>query len=200
MTEDLFVSLGDIVRETLARQWRWILAGGLLAIVLGGISILAPLVTSVAVSVLVGWLLILGSGLLLASALRERDFWPTAWRATLAAFWIVAGVWMVIEPRSGTIGLTAVLVAWFWADGAVRMVGAVLYPWLPDRLWIAFGGVLSIILGALIWADFPSSADWAIGLLVGVNLLFYGANLVALGLVGRRLAHGERARLTPRPA
>jgi uncharacterized membrane protein HdeD (DUF308 family) len=193
-------SIPQPIRERMERNWKWFVAGGLLAVVLGAIAIIVPPVASVATSILVGWLLVFASAFVLTSAFQEHGFWPIAGRVLLAALYVFAGVWLLVAPLEGTITLTVVLVAWFFVDGAFRLAAALMRPGLPGRGWIAAGGALSILLGVLIWIDFPSSAAWAIGLLVGINLLFYGLNLLMLGFTSRQLAHRGTLRLEPRHA
>jgi uncharacterized membrane protein HdeD (DUF308 family) len=189
----------ETLRERLAQHWKWLLAGGVLAVVLGAIAIIVPPIASVATATFVGWLLIIGAGFVVASAFQERRFWPIALRILLALLWVWAGFWLLAAPLTGTITLTFVLIAWLLADGVMRIVGALLDRDHPSRAWFALGGVLSIVLAVLIWLDFPSSAAWAIGLLVGVNMLFFGATMISLGWTGRQLSR-TGLRLTPSPA
>jgi uncharacterized membrane protein HdeD (DUF308 family) len=193
-------TIPEPIRERMERNWKWFVAGGVLALILGAIAIIVPPVASVATAILIGWLLVIGSAFVLSSAFQVHGFWPVAGRVLLAALYVFAGVWLLVAPLEGTITLTVVLVAWFFVDGAFRLAGALMQRDLPGRGWIAAGGALSILLGVLIWIDFPSSAAWAIGLLVGINLLFYGVNLLMLGWEGRELAHRGALRLEPRHA
>jgi uncharacterized membrane protein HdeD (DUF308 family) len=193
-------SVADPIRERMERNWKWLVAGGVLALVLGAIAIVVPPVASVATSILIGWLLVIASAFVLTSAFQEHGFWPVAGRVLLAALYVFAGVWLLVAPLEGTITLTVVLVAWLFVDGAFRLVAALMQPRAPGRGWLAAGGALSILLGILIWIDFPSSAAWAIGLLVGINLLFSGVNLLMLGFASRQLAHRGTLGLEPRHA
>ncbi len=200
MPVPLAIALPEPARETVERNWKWIVASGVLAIVLGSVAILVPPIASVTTSILIGWLLIFAAAFVSASAFQERRFWPILVRILLAALYLVAGVFLLVAPLTGTITLTFVLVAWLWVDGAFRIVGAIMQRDAPGRGWLTAGGVLSILLGILVWVDFPSSAAWAIGLLVGINLLFWGINLIVLGFAGRELAEGHVIRLEPRHA
>ena len=116
----------------------------------------------------------------------------SGWRLLISVLTIVAGAFILIAPLTGTITLTVVLVAWLWAVGVTRLMAW----WMTrraERSWLtAVNGALSIALGVLIWADFPDSATWAIGLLVGIELLFAGSSLIMTALFGRRLARAAR--------
>jgi uncharacterized membrane protein HdeD (DUF308 family) len=118
-------------------------------------------------------------------------------RALLAVLYVVAGIWLIAAPLEGTITLTFVLVVLFMVEGTLRVAGAVADRDMPARGWQIASGVLTLLVGLLIWIDFPSSAAWAIGLLVGVNLIMWGWGMLGLAAIGRRLAgHGGR---TPHP-
>ena len=184
---------GDLaarLREEIARHWKLLLAIGILCDIVGVYSILVPIVTSISVTVLVGWALVVGGIVQLGHALR-RDLtwsWDDAWRLLACGLTIVAGVWILLAPLTGTVTLTVVLVAWFWAIGVLRLMA-----WWKlrrvERSWIVgVNGAASLLLGILIWANLPSSTTWAIGLLVGIELLFAGSGLIMAALAGRRLA------------
>jgi uncharacterized membrane protein HdeD (DUF308 family) len=99
-----------------------------------------------------------------------------------AALTLLLGLLLVIFPRSGTLTLTLLLAAWFFASGALLLLSAMRRSGRPGAGLTTLNGALSLLLGILIVADLPSSADWAIGLLVGINLVFWGARtLLAAG-------------------
>ena len=178
------------VREETARHWKLLLAIGLLCDFAGVYSILVPIVASISVTVLVGWVLLF-AGIVEFGHVLRRDptwSWDTAWQLLVSVLTIVAGAWILIAPLTGAITLTVVLVAWFWAIGVTRLLA-----WWRmrrvERSWtIGLNGAISLLLGILIWADLPSSATWAIGLLVGIELLFAGSGLIMTALAGRQLA------------
>jgi uncharacterized membrane protein HdeD (DUF308 family) len=178
------------LREETARHWKLLLAVGILCDIVGVYSILVPIVASISVTVLVGWALLVGGIVQLVHALR-RDLawsWDDAWRLLVCGLTIAAGAWILLAPLTGTVTLTVVLVAWLWAIGVLRLMAW----WKMRRVegsWITgVSGAASVILGILIWAELPSSATWAIGLLVGIELLFAGSGLIIAALAGRRLA------------
>jgi uncharacterized membrane protein HdeD (DUF308 family) len=98
-----------------------------------------------------------------------------------------------LQARTGTVTLTFVLIAWFWAIGVTRLIAW----WEMRRVehsWtVLLNGLLSLVLGILIWADFPDSSAWAIGLLVGIELLFAGSALIMMAFAGRQLAKSAAA-------
>lgn len=104
----------------------------------------------------------------------------------LGCLYAAAGLYLLLLPVSGTITLTVVLVAFLFAGGVTRLITAWRAWGMEGTGWLAFAGVVSIALGILIWADLPSSATWAIGLLIGIELLFGGWDLIFLALLARR--------------
>lgn len=181
------------LREETARHWKRLLTIGILCELVGIYSIFVPIVASISVTVLVGWVLLVGGVVQLGHMLRRELAWAwdVAWRLLVAVLTIVAGAWILLAPLTGAITLTVVLVAWFWAIGVTRLLA-----WWRmrgvERSWInGLNGALSVLLGVFIWADLPSSATWAIGLLVGIELLFAGAGLVMAALAGRQLARSR---------
>jgi uncharacterized membrane protein HdeD (DUF308 family) len=180
--------LAERVREETARHWKLLLTIGILCSIVGAYSILVPIVASISVTVLVGWALLVAGIIQFAHVLR-RDLhwsWTVAWGVLISLLTIAAGVWILLAPLTGTITLTVVLVAWFWALGVTRLIA-----WWEirhvERSWVVgLNGVASLVLGILIWADLPSSADWAIGLLVGINLVLWGVRALYGAAVLRR--------------
>jgi uncharacterized membrane protein HdeD (DUF308 family) len=166
------------------------LAIGVGSILVGLFAILAPAVASISVTILVGWALVVGGAIQLVQVVRRGGYRQALWSIVTAVLAVIAGIWILVAPLTGAITLTVVLVAWFWAMGLVRLFGWWQARSLPGGWMLAVQGVIAIVLGALIWAELPSSATWAIGLLVGIELLVAGASFLAAALEGRRLARG----------
>jgi uncharacterized membrane protein HdeD (DUF308 family) len=183
--------LAERLREESARRWKLLLTIGILCTIVGAFSIFVPIVASISVAVLVGWVLLVAGIVQLGHVLRRdlRWSWTVAWTVLIALLTIAAGVWILLAPLTGAITLTVVLVVWFWVIGVTRLMA-----WWRmrhiGRSWVVgLNGAVSLLLGILIWADLPDSSTWAIGLLVGIELLFAGSGLIMAALAGRRLAH-----------
>ena len=141
--------LAERLREETARHWKLLLAIGLLCDLAGVYSILVPIVASISVTVLVGWVLLF-AGIVEFGHVLRRDptwSWDTAWQLLVSVLTIVAGAWILIAPLTGAITLTVVLVAWFWAMGVTRL----LVWWRMrrvERSWIiGLNGAISLVLG-----------------------------------------------------
>jgi uncharacterized membrane protein HdeD (DUF308 family) len=106
-----------------------------------------------------------------------------------AVLTLVVGLYLVLFPLEGAVSLTLLLVIWFAGTGGLELYGAYQLRGLPGAGWLLFNGVVSVILAVLIATSLPSSAAWAIGLLVGINLVFWGMRaLVAATILKRALA------------
>jgi uncharacterized membrane protein HdeD (DUF308 family) len=177
-----------LTSEERKRARRVLLAVAVLALIAGALSIVIPAVTSVTMTIFIGWVLVFAGATTAINAVSSRS----GWRGLEAVLAIVAGLYLLALPLSGTITLTFVLAVWLFANGVTSLAvggrGGPMESWAGDRAIAVLGGVLSMLLGVLIAVELPSSAAWATGLLVGVNLLFWGVRaFVAASLLPRRL-------------
>jgi uncharacterized membrane protein HdeD (DUF308 family) len=158
------------IGEAIRRARRWFVVAGVLALTLGIVAAAVPIIASVAVTILIGWVLVAAGAVEGAHAISRR----VALRGLDALLTLIAGLYLLIFPLSGTVTLTFILAVWLCASGVLSLIAAARRPDAPDITVTAVGGVLSIILGILIAVSLPSSAGWAIGLLVGIDLIFWG--------------------------
>ena len=166
--------------DELRRMRRWLLIAGVLSLIAGIFAIVLPNVASVATAIFIGWLLVFTSALYLVDALAgRRDRTRLALRLLMAALTFAAGLYLLVAPLDGTFTLTVMLVLWFVAVGVARLVIGITGQGLPGAGWLMLSGALSLLLGLLIALQLPDSAAWAIGLLVGVELIFTGTALIA---------------------
>jgi uncharacterized membrane protein HdeD (DUF308 family) len=181
-------ALDQQTREGLARSWKVLMAVGLVAIFTGCFAILVPAVASVGTAIFVGWVLIFISAALTAAAFTAHSIGTVALRLLWALLTFLAGLWLVIEPDNGTLTLTVVLGIYFVLMGASRLAVAFAARGRQNAGLLGLSGAAGLLVGILILAKLPSSADWAIGLLVGIDLIFAGWTLTAAALLGRDLS------------
>jgi uncharacterized membrane protein HdeD (DUF308 family) len=181
-------SLDPEVREGLSRSWKTLMTIGIAAVVLGCIAILVPAVAAVGTAIFIGWLLLVLSGILFAAAFSAHSMGTVAVRIAWALLTLLVGVWLIVEPHRGTLTLTLVLGIYFLFMGLTRITIAFLARGEPNAGWLGLSGVAGLLIGILVLAKFPSSADWAIGLLVGIDLIFAGWTLTSVALLGKELA------------
>jgi uncharacterized membrane protein HdeD (DUF308 family) len=155
------------------------MVAGVLSLLLGLVAIVVPAVATVATAIFIGWILVIASGYLAFDAFAVRHRGRTVLRLLLAVVTFAFGLYLLVAPLHGTFTLTVMLVIWFVAVGVARLVAGLAELGVLGAGMTALTGVLDLVLGILI-AELPSSADWAIGLIVGVDLLFSGIVLISL--------------------
>ena len=181
------------LRAGLARSWKALMTIGIIAIVIGCIAILVPAVASVGTAIFIGWILVIAGAFLVAAAFSARTVGSLLLRLLWAAITVIVGLWLIVEPHNGTLTLTFVLGVYFLFMGITRITVAFIGRGQPNAGWVGLSGVLGLLIGILVLAKFPSSADWAIGLLVGIDLIFAGWTLTSIALAGKELARGGAA-------
>ena len=149
-------------------------------ILLGILSIVAPRASGMTVGVMVGIFL------LLSGILRTTFAWiATSWGSMILRFLlgilaIVGGGVMIFQPKTGLQAITMVAIAYFLADGVIQILSALRLPPGAGGIWVMAGGALSILLGVLIWRQWPVSGETAVGILVGIKLIMDGIVMVAV--------------------
>ena len=181
-------SLDPEVREGLSRSWKALMFVGVAAIVLGCIAILVPAVASVGTAIFIGWLLLIVGAFMIAGAFSAHSVGTLLWRMLWAILTVIVGLWLIVEPHNGTLTLTLVLGIYFLFMGLTRITIAFIARGEPNAGWLGLSGVAGLVIGILVLAKFPSSADWAIGLLVGIDLIFAGWTLTSVAMLGKELA------------
>jgi uncharacterized membrane protein HdeD (DUF308 family) len=179
------------VREGLARSWKGLMMIGVFAIFVGCIAIVVPAVASVGTAIFIGWILVIAGGFLIAAAFSAHSIGTVLLRLLWAALTVIVGVWLIAEPHNGTLTLTLVLGIYFLFMGLTRIAVAFGGRGQPGAGLVGLSGVAGLLIGILVLAEFPSSADWAIGLLVGIDLIFAGWTLTSVALVGKGLARAS---------
>ena len=171
--------------EALSRNWGWLLALGILMIILGVVAMAAPVVATIAIQVMLGWLLVI-SGI----AEGIHAFMVKEWRGFLlellsAVLYLGVGLLLLVDPLKGAVALTLILAVFLLVEGIFKIITALRVREHRGWGWLLASGIVSVVLGVMIWAQWPASGLWVIGLLVGIQLLFTGWSLVMLALVAR---------------
>lgn len=169
----------------------WFLTYGIIMAVLGLISIAAPGLATLAVGLSVGWLLLIGGAFGLVAVFSASREMPGFWWNLLASLvYILAGLSLLTRPIAGVLTLTIILAAYLLASGVCRIIQAFEYRGtLPGAWgWVLFSGIVDLVLAFLIMSGLPGTAVWAIGLMVGINLLMLGVAIVMAALAVRKAA------------
>jgi uncharacterized membrane protein HdeD (DUF308 family) len=195
MNQPDFSSAQRAVADAMREHWVLFLVEGIILVLLGMLAIVIPLLASLAVTILVGSLFLVSGVVGLVTTFWAKGvpgFW---WSLVSAIIAVGAGVVLLAWPISGTVSLTLVLIAFFIVEGVASiMYGIEHRKEASSRAgWIIASGVIDLILAAIIFSDLPGSAAWAIGLLVGINMIFGGTSLIAMALGARAQPGGSPA-------
>ena len=191
MTQDAGNEIRKLKSEMKAaarEHWKAFLIEGILLVVLGLAAIIVPPLASLAVTIFVGWMFLISGVAGLALTFWARGvpgFW---WALISAVLAIIAGGVLLAQPVQGVYALTLVIGVYFVAEGVATIMYALEHRReLSERwLWLLIAGMFDILISFMIIAGLPGSAEWAIGLLVGINLVFGGASLIGLALAARQ--------------
>ncbi len=181
------------VATSLHKHWGLYLAEGIILVILGGAAIIIPPIATFAVEILLGWIfLICGiAGLITTFWMRQAPgFW---WSLISAIIAIAAGIVLLVWPLNGILSLTLVLIVFFIVEGVASIMFALEHKReLSGRWgWMLVNGITDLILAAIILAGLPGTVAWALGLLVGIDMVFGGMALIAMALHARDTGPGQ---------
>ena len=182
--------MGRAFAGAIHEHWGLFLTEGIILVILGIAAIALPPIATLAFTIIIGWVFLISGVVGLFTTFWARHvpgFW---WSLISAIIGIAAGVVLLLWPITGTLSLTLVLIAFFFIEGIVSIMYAIEHRnQLTGRWgWMLVSGIIDLILAGIIFAGLPETAVWALGLLVGINMLFGGAALIAMALAARHPA------------
>ena len=187
----------------LRRQWWLFFALGLASIIVGILAISFAFIATMAKVVVFGVLLLIAGITEVIHSFMARNMRSFALHLLAAALYLLVGFFMIEDPVRAAAVLTLLLAAFFLVGGVLRILFS-LGANFPGWPWVLLNGVVDLILGALIWSEWPESSLWVIGLFVGIDLIFSGWSWVMLGLIVKETkphaAHPESKESTSVPA
>jgi uncharacterized membrane protein HdeD (DUF308 family) len=185
------------LREPIKKVSGWGIAFAILIILAGFVAIALPFESGVAIAIVIGWLLVISGVFHLADAFHSKGAGAVIWRVLIGLVFIVGGIDIAFFPLRGLFTLTFVLGIILVVQGVISIVSY----WGHRRMhgvgWILFNGLVSVLLGGLIWYDGPGAAVWIIGTLVGIHLIFNGITRLMIWSAVRKAVSGSGA---PAPA
>jgi uncharacterized membrane protein HdeD (DUF308 family) len=180
----------EAMRDTVKRYSLWYLIQGVLLVVAGILAVIYPVLSSVAVVVLLGWLLIVSGilqGISLIGARHVPHFWLQLISVILA---VLVGFLFLRDPEQGLLTITLLLIVFFMIEGISKVVFSLTIRPFPNWAWVLASGLVGMLLSAILWASLPVTALWLIGLLLGIELISVGAAMAYLAWQVRRAAAG----------
>src|SRR5215207_6268957 len=165
----------EAMRDTVKRYSLWYLIQGILLIAAGMLAIIYPVISSAAVVILLGWLLIISGvvqGFSLIGAGQVPHFWLQLISVILA---VLIGCLFLRDPAQGLMTIALLLIVFFMIEGISKVVFALTIRPFPNWGWVLASGLVGILLALILWANLPITALWLVGVLLGINLISVGA-------------------------
>ena len=174
--------------RSLRERWWLFVVEGVVLLVLGLLAVLVPALATIGFTLFLGWLFLLSGVMGLVATFYARQapgFW---WSLVSAVLGIAVVLILLVSPAGGAISLTLLLIVFFVMEGVATIMYALDHRRELSGRWglLLVSGAVDLVLAAMILAGLPGTAAWALGLLVGVNMIFGGAALVAMGLYARK--------------
>jgi uncharacterized membrane protein HdeD (DUF308 family) len=165
----------------------WSLAMAVLLTLAGLFAILLPLVSGIAITLIVGWFFCVAGILHFFFAWKTHTTGGVLWEILLGLLYLVSGIYLLVHPLAGLASLTLFLAVYFFFKGIVEIIHFFQLQPKHGSFWLIFDAIVSLILAVMIWRAWPFSSIWAIGTLVGISLLFTGFSRLMLTMTARRV-------------
>jgi len=174
----------DVVRQASTLSIGW----GILLIVLGMAAVGSPFLAAVAVNVAIAWLIVLAGAVHVILAFRAHGAGSMIWKLMVGVAYVCFGVYLILHPVLAVASLTLVLASLFLIEGVLDIVLFVKMRSMGGSTWVLLDGIITLLLGLMIYMQWPSSSAWAIGTLVGVSMVLSGVTRVMMSLAVRKAA------------
>jgi uncharacterized membrane protein HdeD (DUF308 family) len=175
-------SPADIARQASTLSILW----GVLLIIFGMVAIGSPFLAAVAVNILIAWLIVLAGVVHVMLGVRTHGAGSMIWKVLVGLAYLFFGAYLIMHPVLGVASLTLVLAVLFEIEGILEIILFFNLRSLGGSSWLLIDGIVTLLLGVMIYMQWPSSAGWAIGTLVGVSMIFSGASRVMMSLAVRK--------------
>ncbi len=186
-TSEEIAALQSQFSRAVSDHWKAFLIEGIVLLILGFAAILVPQLASIATTIFLGWIFLTVGVAGLILSIWARGMPGLWWSLVSAALAIAAGLVLLIWPLEGTLSLTIVVGAYFLVEGIATIMYAREHKKeLSDRWrWMLMAGIMDILVSAVIVLGLPGSAFWAVGLIIGLNMIFGGTSLIGMALAAR---------------
>ena len=172
--------------EELKRNWAWFLAVGIALVILGLMALSWSVLTTLVSVAIFGWFLLIGGIISVVHAILRRRWGGFFIELFAGILYVLVGLLLVGNPAQSAVALTLVIALFLLIGGVFRIVTALVVRF-QHWLWMLLNGVISLLLGVMIWSQWPVSGLWVIGMFIGIDMIFYGCSLVMLALAVRSL-------------
>ena len=164
---------------------------GVLCIVLGIIAIMSPVLTGFSIVVLLGAFILVSGIIRIVGAFQSDSKGKRMFMLSVGALTLLIGVVLLARPLFAIGLLTIFLIAYLILDGILEIAEGISQGSRSERPWLLFGGIVSVLLGIILWAQFPLSGSWALGVMIGIKLFLIGLVIVTGASAARSISEGE---------
>ena len=181
--------MSQVTPSDIARQAStWSIVWGLSLVVLGMLAVGSPFLAAVAVNAVIAWLIVLAGVVHVILAFHAHRAGSLVWRLLVGLAYVLFGVYLIAHPALGVVSLTLLLASLFLVEGIFDVALFFQVRPMQGSSWVLVDGVITVLLGLMIYMQWPSSSGWAIGTLVGVSMIISGVTRVMLSLAVRKVA------------
>ncbi|MGA2743153.1 MAG: DUF308 domain-containing protein [Candidatus Sulfotelmatobacter sp.] len=177
-------SPADIARQASTLSILW----GVLLIIFGMVAIGSPFLAAAAVNFLIAWLIVLAGVVHIMLGVRTHGAGSMIWKLLVGVAYLFFGAYLIIHPVLGVASLTLLLAMLFLIEGVLEIILYFNLRSLGGSSWVLIDGIITLLLGGMIYVHWPSSAAWAIGTLVGVSMIISGTSRIMMSLAVRKTA------------
>jgi len=171
----------------LAKSGKLVLFEGILFVVFGVFAILVPAVATLAIEMIIGWLLLISGAIQAVLSFQKKIGQGFFWSLASSLLSLAVGIMLLVNPFQGAIALTLLLAVFFVIEGIFEILMALEYRSAGRWGWLLFSGITALILAVILFSGLPGTASWAMGLLLGINMLFFGFALISISSVLRKI-------------
>lgn len=180
---DAVTPVSDFANRTL----NWSLFLSILLILAGFFTLMLPFIGGIGVTIFVGWALIISGVTHLVFAWKTHTTGTKLWELLVGVAYLVAGIYILIQPVAGLASLTLLLAFYLFFEGIFEIVAFFQVRPRHGAIWLLVDGVITLLLAWMIWAHWPSSSIWAIGTLIGISMIFSGFSRLMLTMSAKRV-------------
>ena len=173
----------NVIKEVTGASIGW----GVIMIVLGMLAVILPFATGIAVSVVVSWLIVVAGLAYVASAFAGRNAGAFIWRLLIGLVYVLGGGYLGLHPNLALESFTVVMAVIFVMKGVLELITFFQFRAYSGSGWVLFDSIVTMLLAFLIMYPWPSSSNWAIGVILGVNLIFSGVTVLMYSVEARRV-------------
>jgi uncharacterized membrane protein HdeD (DUF308 family) len=164
----------------------WSIVWGVSLIILGMVAMASPVLAAVAVNAFIAWLIVLAGGVHIFLAFHAHGAGSLIWKLLVGIAYVCFGIYMIAHPILGVATLTLLLASLFLVEGILNVVLFFRMRSMHGSSWVLIDGIITLLLGGMIYMQWPSNSAWAIGTLVGISMIISGVTRVLLSLAVRR--------------